>query len=125
MKKPGAIVVILRDDESTLILKRPAWIKWGASQWAFPGGKLEKNETPLEAAIRETKEETSLEVKNLKLLDLDLDMPVTAYYTRDYLGNVKIDFEHDDWAWARRADIESYDLAPGVLEMYDWVLNNE
>ena len=125
MQHPGAIVVILRDDNSVLILKRPLWIKWGAGKWPFPGGKLENNETSVQAAIRETKEETALQVKNLKLLDLDLDMPVTAYYTREYQGNVKIDFEHDDWAWVLRQDIENYELAPGVLEMYDWVLNNE
>ncbi len=34
--------------------------------WAFPGGKLEVNETPLEAAKREVFEETNLIVEELE-----------------------------------------------------------
>jgi len=37
---------------------------------------------------------------------------------------VQIDFEHTDWAWVDRQNIEHYDLAPQTLEMYDWVLKN-
>ena len=124
MEKPGSIVIILREDDSVLLLKRPTWIKWGAGKWAFPGGKLEKGETPQQAAIRETEEETQLKVRNLKPVKICLDKPVTTYYTRDYTGSVVIDWEHDDWAWVLHADVATYDLAPQVLEMYNWVLAN-
>ena len=33
--------------------------------WNCPGGKMEKGETPMECAIREVREETGLNVKNL------------------------------------------------------------
>jgi len=36
--------------------------------WTFPGGGIEPDETPKEAAVRETKEEVNLEVKALRLL---------------------------------------------------------
>ena len=123
-ERSGAIVVILDEADRTLILKRPQWIHWGASQWAFPGGKLEGDETAEEAANRETYEETALVVKDLKQFDIGQDLPVMSYYTREYEGKVKIDWEHDDWAWVSRDEIESYDLAPQVLEMYDWVLTH-
>lgn len=122
MKRLGAIVLILREGDDLLLLKRPKWIKWGAGKWALPGGKLEKGETPVAAAIRETKEETRLDVRNLQLVKVCLDKPVTTYYTREFSGDIKLDFEHDAWAWASRSEIETYDLAPDVLEMYDWVL---
>ncbi len=77
------------------------------------------------AAIRETQEETQLEVKGLQEINLNLDTPVYAYYTRDYTGTVTIDYEHDDWAWVSRADIESYPLAPQVLQTFEWVLQND
>jgi len=125
MRRPGAIVLILRADDSVLILKRPKWINWAAGLWAFPGGKLEGDETPAEAATRETKEETDLDVTNLQPVDVCRDKPVTTYYTREFSGDVKIDFEHDAWAWASRSEIEAYDLAPDVLEMYDWVLTHD
>ena len=125
MRKPGAVVLILRDDDSVLIVKRPLWINWAPGQWAFPGGKLEGNETPLDAAVRETKEETNLDITNLQLVNVCLDKPVTTYYTREFSGDIKIDFEHDAWSWASRSEIETYDLAPDVLEMYNEVLKND
>jgi len=79
---------------------------------------------PQQAAVRETKEETTLVVSSLKEINLSLDNPVVAYYTRDYSGDVKIDFEHTDWAWVTRKDIETYDLASDTLDLYEWALNN-
>ena len=123
-KKMGAVVVIVDNEDNVLLLKRPTWITWGAGKWAFPGGKMEVGETPLQAAMRETKEETQLEVHDLRLVKVCEDSPVMAYYTRNYGGNVQIDWEHDDWAWVAHDELSSYDLAPQVLEMYEWVLKN-
>jgi mutator protein MutT len=39
-----------------------------AGLWEFPGGKMEPGETPQEAAVRETQEETGLAVEPLELL---------------------------------------------------------
>ena len=128
MKTPsvtGAVVVVLDDQDRTLLLLRPKEARWAPFKWGFPGGKIEEGESALSAAIRETKEETQLNVKNLRALNLKVAKAVATYYTRDYTGAVKIDFEHDDWAWVSRGDMEQYDLAPEVLEMYEWVLKNE
>ncbi len=124
MTLEGAIVVILDNANKILLLKRPENVKWSPLKWALPGGKLESGETPLAAAIRETKEETTLEVTDLIKVSEVLDKCVAAYYTRNYTGKVQLDFEHTDWAWVTRDDIENYDLAPGVLKLYDWVLQN-
>ena len=124
MSLKGAIVVVLNKRDEVLILKRTPTDDWAPSKWALPGGKLEPNESPLSAAIRETKEETALDVRKLKIINLTLDNPIAPYYTSHYTGDVQIDFEHTDWAWAARADIETYDLAPDVLKLYDWVLQN-
>jgi mutator protein MutT len=124
MRPIGAVVIILDTDNKVLILKRPKWVQWGSSQWAFPGGKLEEGENPEEAAIRETREETSLKINNLQRFTTTADVPVISYWTRSYQGEIKIDYEHDEWAWVDRNSIEKYNLAPQVLEMYDWVLNH-
>lgn len=131
MKKGGAVVVLLNEDNQTLILLRPSNAHWAADRWGFPGGKIEPNEGPQDAAVRETKEETQLSVTNLKVIDVRLppkdfeDEGVWAYYTRDYQGTLEIDYEHEDYEWVDRSNIEQYSLAPGVLKMYDWVLENE
>ena len=121
----GAIVVILDNEDRVLLLRRTPGDYWAAGQWGFPGGKLEPGETAKEAAIRETKEESNLVVTNLVDVKLKLDKLLGMFYTRSYSGNIKIDFEHTAWEWVSRDEIESYDLAPTTLEIYDWVLKNE
>ena len=121
----GALVVILNDKDEALIMLRPNWVKWAPAKWAYPGGKLEVGETPLQAAVREVKEETSLDVTNLKPLVLPSMKRVVSYYTRDYTGDVTLDWENEDWAWASRASLDSYDVAPDVVAMYEWVLAND
>ena len=120
----GAFVVILDAKDRALMLLRPSWISWGANQWGFPGGKPEDGETPLQAAVRETREETQLEVANLTKTHAGGNRVLRAYYTRDYTGNIEIDFEHDDWKWMSRDEMAQYPLAPGVLNIYDGVVSD-
>ena len=68
MALAGAVVVVLNGRDEALILKRPPGMDWAPNQWALPGGKIEPNESPLSAAIRETKEETTLDVRKLKII---------------------------------------------------------
>ena len=121
----GALIVLVDDTERVLILLRPSSAYWAPTTWGYPGGKIEDGETPHDAAIRETKEETELDAINIKKIGLKTDFPCVPYYTREYSGTVKIDHEHEDWRWVSRSEIESYPLAPGVLEMLDWVLQND
>jgi mutator protein MutT len=121
----GAVVVIVREDDRTLLLLRPKIARWAPLKWGFPGGKIEEGETPEAAAVRETKEETDLDVVKLNSLALKVDKPIATYYTRDYTGNVQIDYEHDDWAWVSLDEMKDYELAPQVKEMFEWVLNHD
>lgn len=43
-------------------------VQQASGRWAFPGGHVEPNETPAEAAVRETWEETSVPVTLLQHL---------------------------------------------------------
>ncbi|MES0372167.1 MAG: (deoxy)nucleoside triphosphate pyrophosphohydrolase [Mariprofundaceae bacterium] len=57
-----ALVAAFNDNKELLLLKRPDGVHQGGL-WSFPGGKVETNETPLNAAVRELKEETGLSGK--------------------------------------------------------------
>ncbi|HIC09242.1 MAG TPA: NUDIX hydrolase, partial [Aquificales bacterium] len=47
--------VVIKDKKEVLLIKNPSNV------WTFPKGHIEKGETPIQAAIREVKEETKVE----------------------------------------------------------------
>lgn len=57
-----AVALVWRDDGRLLIQRRPLEGLLGGL-WEFPGGKVEPGEDAEEAAVRETREETGLEVR--------------------------------------------------------------
>ena len=58
---PGVGVVIVDDQDRLLVIRRGHGV--GRGLWAVPGGKVRWGETWREAAKREAREETGLEVK--------------------------------------------------------------
>lgn len=62
--KVGVGVLIFNKERKVLLGKRKN--AHGEGSWCFPGGHLEFNEEPEDAAIRETMEEVSIKIKNLK-----------------------------------------------------------
>ena len=121
----GSAVAILDDDSNMLLLLRSGKSRWMPKKWGLPGGKVESGEEPVEAAIRETKEEANLNIRNLTRLEDFSNKWVDLFYATDYDGDVQIDFEHDDYEWVSRADVEQYDTTPQIVEIFDWILKNE
>jgi 8-oxo-dGTP diphosphatase len=64
---PTVGVVCLRDDQ-VLLIKRGTPPRLG--QWSLPGGRLERGETTVVAALRELAEETGVEATLLGLVDV-------------------------------------------------------
>lgn len=75
--------------------------------WTLPGGKQEYNETFLECAIREVKEETNLDIKDLELFDIADDIQPDRHYitihilAKKYSGELKVmePTKEDEWKW--------------------------
>lgn len=96
---PGSVVLILNKKKQVLLQKR------SDSTWGLPGGLMRIGESFEETALREVKEETGLQLKSLKFLDVfsgkdyyfkidngDERYSITAVYMcTSYDGNIKSD----------------------------------
>jgi len=58
-----ALIAACNHDDEVLLLKRHADVHC-PDVWSFPGGKVEPDEMPLQAAVRELKEETHIKGKD-------------------------------------------------------------
>ncbi|AWN28568.1 NUDIX hydrolase [Streptomyces sp. NEAU-S7GS2] len=65
-ERPGIAAAIIVHEGRVLMVRRR--ISEGKLSWQFPAGEVEPGETREDAAVRETKEETGLNVSALKLL---------------------------------------------------------
>lgn len=69
--KEGAVMALLYPVDEVphlLLMERPSYQGAHSGQISFPGGKVEKNESHLEAAIRESWEEVGLHPDEVKIL---------------------------------------------------------
>ncbi len=64
--KKDAVVAIIQKADRFLFIKRSNYIDTAAGYWCPVSGRLEENETQIEALQREVKEEVGLSVKALK-----------------------------------------------------------
>jgi histidine triad (HIT) family protein len=65
--KPSAAGVILYDEAGRILIVEPTY----RDTWGIPGGAIERHESPLDAARRETLEEIGLDVEPGRLLSVD------------------------------------------------------
>jgi 8-oxo-dGTP diphosphatase len=127
--KPGISAAIIVDQNRVLMVRRR--VKEGALSWQFPAGGIEAGESPEDAAVRETLEETGLEVKAIRLLGQRVhpktgrQMSYTAAEVVAGEARVADEEELAEVAWVTLgeiADYVPYGLFGPVQEYLDEVL---
>ena len=130
--KVGVGVVILKDDH-ILLIKRATAPRLG--EWSIPGGKVELGETTRQAAIREVREETSVEITLDSLLDVvdffnynDDGALQTQYCLVDYMAQWASGepIAGDDAAeakWFTRAQIDDLGLWQKTITIIDQAIS--
>lgn len=88
--------------------------------WEFPGGKIEHNETPEEALIREIQEELAMTISvDSHVVDVSYDYPQFHLEMGCFLCSI-VDgtphlLEHEAAKWLEPRDIDSVDWLPADI----------
>ena len=129
--------IINPENKKLLLVKHKKYNKW-----LQPGGHIEDNETPEEAATREVYEETGIKstlIGEHFPREDDLIRPLGIQYNRKengdrmvdivYLGKpnnpneeLKVSDESNDICWFSRHDLEEMSVFPDVKITFDYIL---
>ena len=130
--KIGVGVMLLNDNKILLGHRVPKQIDTGGiyepDSWTCPGGKQEYEETVLEKAIRETKEETNLLLKDVQVFTAtdefqsDRHVVTIGVISSSYEGELKIMEPNkiDEWKWFDINDLPNnlYTPSKNMIEEY-------
>lgn len=104
---PAAVLIAMteRDDPGMLLLHRPSTMRAHPGQIAFPGGKRDEGEGPVEAALREAHEELGIEPDSVRVIGTsDMYRTGSGYEITPVLGIVP----------------ESLEIMPNPTEVAQW-----
>ena len=109
--KVGIGVLILNENKILLGHRVQKAIDTGGiyepDSWCLPGGKQDYEETILECATRETKEETNLDISNLEVFNAMDDIQPNKHFVtiqvvaKSFTGEIKVMEKDkiDEWKW--------------------------
>lgn len=146
-----AVTGIIHKDGKFLIVKRSNESKNFPGKWQVPGGKMtveDYKNLPSQnkifdqwynvlpkVMIREVKEETNIEVKDINFLtDLvffrtdGIPTLVVSLYCNYKSGDVKLSSDLTDFAWVSVNELKNYNLIDGIkeeIEAVDTILKNK
>lgn len=127
MKKEKCCGCLIIKNNKILLVK-----EYNGSFWGFPKGHVENGESEVETAIRETKEETNLDVRvddtkrYISKYIVNGNIDKTVVYFKAYPINENIDRELSEiedirWCTKKEAlDILTYDDSKRIIEEMEW-----
>ena len=110
-----------------LILERSSRVGSYQGYWSCVSGYVEKEEDPLETALREVTEETGISKDSLRLLSQDgpnlTETETLVFESYWFLfdstdSQVEIDWEHNQFAWVKADELKEYRLVPWFDKLF-------
>ena len=124
MKTVNVVAAIICDnyDHKTKVFATQRGYGEFKDGWEFPGGKIEKNETPQQALVREIKEELDTDIEVHDLIDvIDYDYETFHLHMHCFWATVKSGelslLEHEAVRWVTKDDIDELDWLPADEEL--------
>jgi phosphomecalonate degydratase small subunit len=120
VKETHVVSCLVRDGDRYLLLKRSEQVGTFQGYWAAVSGYVEPGETPDQTAVKELREETSLELNIAKAgaavrARSDDTIWVIHPFLFQALGpKVKIDWEHTEFRWLQTDELKGFQTVPGL-----------
>ena len=108
-----AAAIIIKDNK--ILIARRKDNQYFRDKWEFPGGKIEKGETPEECLQREVKEEFDITVRiDSFFMENIFQYPHMKIHLLTYLaymqsGNLKAN-EHEEYQWVSTSELNNFDF---------------
>lgn len=98
--------------------------------WEFPGGKIEENESPIEALKREIKEEFLCEIDvHNKVEDTTYDYGTFIVRLETYMATLMygtpVAQEHSETKWMKKSELSSLQFAPADIPAVNKIMLNK
>lgn len=113
-----AKTLVSNADGKFLILQRHENDPHRPCEWDLPGGQAEPGESPIDAAKREAREETGLQLMNLRPIHVtsrissNCQVVKTIFTTSSYTGEVSLSHEHRALQWASANTLAELPISP-------------
>ena len=130
MKLIVVVAAALIDADNRVLLAQRPKGKTLEGLWEFPGGKIDLNERPEDALIRELKEELGIVVKEPCLAPLtfashtyaDFHLLMPLYVCRKWDGFVQ-PLDGQALKWARAKDLRAYPMPPADAPLIPFLMD--
>jgi 8-oxo-dGTP diphosphatase len=115
-------MVVRREDK--VLLFRRASHSAHSGQWEFPGGKVDRDEKPVEALVREIREELGIEVKIQKPLTSSTNdsLELIPFLVEDFDESKIVLIDHDSMVWMGKENQSQFDILPLDLPIFNEAL---
>ena len=120
---------IIKQDDKYLLTQRANHDKL-ALKWEFPGGKVEKDETPQESLVREIKEELNLDIEVKEKFATSVynygagSIELQAYLAAIVGGEIKLTI-HNDAKWVNPKELLNFDFCPADIAIVEKIVEEE
>lgn len=128
MKKIEVVAAVIVNEDKILCVQRgPAKFDYISKKWEFPGGKVEGDESNIEAIQREIREELQIEitVKDF-LMTVDHVYPDFELVMHSFVCSANTTdltlTEHIDFKWLEKTNLNGLDWAEADLPIVEKLL---
>lgn len=129
IKVVAAVIKSLNDKGQTIILSTQRGYGKFKDSWEFPGGKIEKGETPQEALKREIMEELDTQIEVGTLIDTieydysDFHLSMDCFWCEIVSGNLVLK-EHENAKWLTKEQLQDVEWLPADIKLIENIREN-